>query len=153
MNEAGEMVSRPVRQAPSTPKAKPSRSVPVSTLPREVDLGERSNAVHIRRALTEMLRTELSSDAPQMHAKFEDGRVEIKSAEGGSHNYPAELLFAHLVHLQDSLSALESQIGRHSSKLGEKTSTDLANYLKRARGTMTTFNVMFQDKQDFFSSK
>jgi hypothetical protein len=152
MNEAGEMVSG------SMPRAAPSRTsrleaAPRSRVPREIDLGESTSEIFIRQALRELIRDELGLDAPSMHPKFSGGRVEIQDSQGQGQSFPAELLFAHLVRLQDTLTQLQSQLDRHTSKLGASTAADLSNYLKRARGTMTTFNVMFQNKTDFFSSK
>lgn len=153
MNDAGEMVRTSVPRATASRAPRTVQSSQKTSVPREIDFSESTSEAQIRQALREMIRSELSTDSPSMHAKFEGGQVEIQSPEGESQYYSSELLFTHLTGFQDRLTALQSQLDRHSSKLGEKTTEDLTNYLKRARGTMTTFNVMFQDKVDFFSSK
>lgn len=152
MNQSGEMVRAPV------PRARPQRvdaeRVELKqSLPHEIDLGESANAPIIRQVLSLLMRTELSSTAPALHAKFEGGRVEVVDEGGGVQTFPVELLFAHLVRLQDSLDDLGRQLERHAGKLGEKTTADLKGYLKRMHGSMTTFNVLFQNKADHFSSK
>ena len=153
MNDAGEMVRTSVPRAPAPRTPRAVQSPQRSSVPREIDFSESTSEAQVRQALREMIRSEMSMGSPTMHPKFEGGRVEIQSPQGDSQYYPSELLFTHLTSLQDRLTALQSQLDRHSSKLGEKTTQDLTNYLKRARGTMTTFNVMFQNKEDFFSSK
>ena len=153
MNEAGEMVRTSIPRAKPASRTREHISPATSTLPREIDFSTDISASQVRQALSSMIRSEINSGAPSMHAKFEGGRVEIQNAKTESQDFPAELLFAQLAKFQDSLAVLQSQLDRHATKLGEKTSEDLLNYLKRARGTMTTFNVMFQDKADFFSSK
>lgn len=151
LNEAGEMVRAPIPRASRERAAEPS---PMPALPLEIDLGERANEPLLRQVLAQLIRSELGAGhSPQIHAKFTQGRVEVVDSDGNVQSFPVELLFAHLVRLQDSITNLSHQIGRHTSKLGDKTAADLDVYLKRMHGTMTTFNVLFQNKSDFFSSR
>ena len=132
---------------------RPPREAPKSLLPTEINLGDGASETQIKQLLIEVFRTELSPSKPSIHPKFEGGKVSIHTANGKSNEVSAERLFAQLVHLQDSLDSLESSFQRLAGKLGDRLTTDLDGQLKRIRGTMTTFNVMFREKTDFFSSK
>ena len=79
--------------------------------------------------------------------------MKIVDAEGGSRSVPAERFFAMLDRLQSSLAALEGALDARSEGLGTKVSADLVAQQGRLRGTHTTFNVMFQHKEDHFRSK
>lgn len=147
IDEKGQKIAS--HHTPKRPRVVPPRS----TLPAEINLGDEANEAQIKQLLIEVFRTELNPSKPSMHPKFEGGRVSVHSVEGQINELSAERLFSQLVHLQDSLEALESGFQRHSAKLGERLVSDLDGQLKRIRGTMTTFNVMFREKTDFFSSK
>jgi len=152
MNEAGEMVRAPVpRLSPQRTPAQHLEHKP--NIPRDIDLGEAANAPIIRQVLSMLIRGELSATAPQLHIKFEGGILEVVDEAGNTQNFPIELLFSQLVRLQDSLSQLAQQLDRHAGKIGEKTTAELQGYLKRVNGSMTTFNVLFQNKADHFTSK
>ena len=135
----------PVEREPPPPRPRP---------PETIDLGDDASRPLVRQALVEMLRHEHGRSRRELHTKYaRGGVVKIVDAEGGSRSVPAERFFAMLDRLQSSLAALEGALDARSEGLGTKVSADLVAQLGRMRGTLTTFNVMFQHKEDHFRSK
>ena len=64
---------------------------------------------------------------------------------------PVEHLFFRLAVVRDQLLSLEATIDAMLQLTKEERDL-LTGYLKRCHGTMTTFNIMFRDRTDYFSS-
>ena len=56
-----------------------------------------------------------------------------------------------IVLLRDRLMALEAEMEAHPHIPGDDAST-MAGYVRRCYGSLTTFNVLFEDRDDYFSS-
>lgn len=78
--------------------------------------------------------------------------MEAHDAEGRVHARRIEWFFSALDRLASSLDALERELDRHGPKLGDGK-PELDEALARIRGSLTTFNVLFQHKEDYFRSK
>lgn len=83
--------------------------------------------------------------------RWKGGVLEMKpgNPELQSKEVPIEGFFHKIVMLRDRLRVLEQSINSHS-KLDEEDKIHLQQYITRAYGSLTTFNVLFADKQDFF---
>lgn len=86
--------------------------------------------------------------------KWKGGLLEMKpaNAELQSKEVPMEAFFRKIVMLRDRLRVLEQNINSHP-KLDDEDRIHLQQYISRAYGSLTTFNVLFADKKDYFKGQ
>jgi hypothetical protein len=105
----------------------------------------------------EVLLTELARDVawngailtpPQMGDRWRGGQVAY--ADTGIAE-PIEHFFHRMVIMRDRLLSLEATIDA-MLQLSKEDRSSLTTYLRRCHGSLTTFNILFRDREDYFSS-
>lgn len=83
--------------------------------------------------------------------KWEGGTLLLQPAnlELKPKEIPVETFFHKIVMLRDRLRVLEQNINS-SKSLSDEEKVNIQQYITRAYGSLTTFNVLFADKEDFF---
>jgi len=108
----------------------------------------------LKQVLRELLEAETLYGYPDMGQRFQGGTMVLKPAdeELQSKELPLETFFHKIVMLRDRLRVLEARINGHD-KLSEQDKVELQGYVSKCYGSLTTFNVLFADKADQFSSR
>jgi hypothetical protein len=108
----------------------------------------------LKQVLRELLEEETLYGYPRMGERWQDGTLVMKpgAEETQAKEVSLESFFHKIVMVRDRLRVLEAKINGHS-KLEEKDKVELQGYLTKCYGSLTTFNVLFQDKSDHFNSK
>lgn len=78
---------------------------------------------------------------------MQPGNRDLQSKE-----VPIDAFFHKIVMVRDRLRVLEQNINSHE-KLNDADKVHLQQYISRIYGSLTTFNILFADKEDHFSSK
>ena len=105
-----------------------------------------------REELMELFR-EAAGEAPvpPLAAKWEGGMIQLlpgKSDLQGK-EVPIDTFFHKVVMVRDRLRTLEQKLNAHP-KLTDAEKVEMQHYITRIYGSLTTFNVLFRDKNDQF---
>ncbi|MCW5898146.1 MAG: hypothetical protein KIT10_02665 [Flavobacteriales bacterium] len=87
----------------------------------------------------------------EMASKYEGGTLEMKPRDASlkSKELPIDAFFHKIVMIRDRFRVLEQKINAHP-KLSEQDKVELQQYITRCYGSLTTFNILFEDKEDHF---
>lgn len=86
---------------------------------------------------------------PPLLERFRGGSVTVTPAGGGTPwTVPVERWFAWVCGVKAALEALEAEVGGCGLAADEKEK--IRSDIKSMRGTLTTFNVLFRDREDHF---
>jgi hypothetical protein len=135
--------SRSSRLSESTPKEKALLALPEDLLDMDAD--------EFRRVLSEVIRDELGVGEVEMAGRWQGGEMVLKPGKDGlqERRIPLEALFRKVVMIRDKLRVLEQRINTHP-KLGDDDRLQLQQYVTGCYGSLTTFNVLFADREDQF---
>lgn len=105
----------------------------------------------LKRAIREVLREEGLVGTTTLAARWEDGEIVLKPGKVDlqSKSVPIETFFHKIVMVRNQLRMLEQNINSHKV-LSDAEKVDLQQYITRCYGSLTTFNVLFAEKNDWF---
>lgn len=83
--------------------------------------------------------------------KYIGGKLIIQPANTSmqSKEIPLEAFFHKIVMLRDRLRVLEQNINSNQ-KLSDQEKVDMQQYITRVYGSLTTFNILFKNKEQYF---
>ena len=89
-----------------------------------------------------------------MAAKWAGGVVQILpgNRELQGKEIPIDALFHKVVMIRDRLRTLEQRVNAHP-KLSDAEKVEMQHYVTRAYGSLTSFNLLFRDKDDQFAGQ
>ena len=106
----------------------------------------------VEKSLLKILR--LWSDASEivpLGDRWKGGTLLLQPADKTqkAKEIPIEIFFHKIVMLRDRVRVMEQQINSHKL-LSDEDKVNLQQYITRIHGTLTTFNVLFKNKENWF---
>jgi len=129
---------------------------PIPREPTEIRLPEdllEMDADEFRQVLTEVIRDELGVSDVELGGRWSGGEVILKPGKEGTaeKRIPIEGLFHKIVMIRDKLRVLEQKV--NGSKLTDEEKVQLQQYITQCYGSLTTFNVLFANRNDGFTGQ
>ena len=86
----------------------------------------------------------------ELAQKWEGGSLVIRDSDGTvkEKEVPIDTFFKKIIMVRERLRVMEQRI--NNSSLTEEEKINLQQYITRAYGSLTTFNILFQNKEDNF---
>jgi hypothetical protein len=126
-------------------------SEPIPEIPEELlDM----DADEFRRVLRYVIRDELGVSEVKLAGRFTGGEVIIKPGKEGTaeKRIPIDSLFHKIVMIRDKLRVLEQKLNSHP-QLSDEEKVQMQQYVTQCYGSLTTFNVLFAERDDGFSGQ
>ena len=106
------------------------------------------------RRITQALRAVLNAEhsvSGTIGDRWVGGEIVLRPGKSGTQEktVPIDVFFRKLIGIRDQLRVLEQKINAHP-KLDDAERLQLHEYLTRAAGSLTTFNVLFAEAEDRF---
>ncbi len=105
----------------------------------------------VKRAVKEAVNELLGLGEVRLASRFEGGTLVLRPGKAGTQEkvIPIDVFFHKITMVRDRLRVLEQRINNHP-KLNGAERVELQQYLTRAYGSLTSFNVLFGEKDDWF---
>ena len=150
---AGSHFLEPAQPEPAPPAETPIAEGPPASAPpagAPGGLGEELRDV-LRGAMRDLLREEIGAGRPVMLDRWRGGTMVLKPGRAGTKDkeIPLDDFFHKIVMLRDRLRVLEQKVNA-SKSLSDADKVEMQQYITRIYGSLTTFNVLFSDREDWF---
>lgn len=108
----------------------------------------------LREVLLEVIEQFIGVEDVEIGKKWEGGVMLLQPEDTSLKPYemPIETFFHKIVMLRENLRVLESKVNRHPN-LEDDDRVELQQYVTKCYGTLTSFNVLFKNRDDGFSTK
>jgi hypothetical protein len=115
------------------------------------ETGEALDAQGVKRAVKQAIDELLGLGEVRMAGRFQGGTLVIRPGKPDTQEkvIPIEALFHKVTMVRDRLRVLEQRLNTHP-KLNDEDRVELQQYVTRAYGSLTSFNVLFRDREDWF---
>jgi len=109
------------------------------------------DAEEFRRVLRDVIQEELVTAPVELGGRWQGGEVVLKPGKEGvqEKHVSLESFFHKIVMIRDRLRVLEQKINAHP-KLDDEEKVQMQQYVTQCYGSLTTFNVLFAEKDDGF---
>ena len=157
-----DRVTRQVWHAPKPARGRGQRQrdddVEVERAPKpklygaSIDLGgDDMDTQALKALIADVLREEGVVGETAIAKRYEDGVLVLKPNDPTLQpkEVPIDAFFHKIVMLRDRLRVLEAKLNGHAG-LSDADKVELQQYVTRCYGSLTTFNVLFRDKADYF---
>ncbi|MEC7524872.1 MAG: hypothetical protein VYE22_33640 [Myxococcota bacterium] len=125
---------------------------PRRPLPQEIDID--MDIDEFRRVLREVIHEELGVGDVQLGDRWHGGELVMKPGRDDTQDksVPIETFFKKIVGIRDKLRVLEQKVNGNKS-LSDAEKVQLQQYITGCYGSLTTFNVLFKNKDEGFKGQ
>ena len=119
--------------------------------PAPIQINEKALEVSLKRFFEEYAPL---PEIVELGDRWSGGKMILQPAnlELQAKEIPIEAFFHKIVMMRDKLRVLEQNINSHTV-LSDEEKVNLQQYISRCYGSMTTFNLLFKNKEDYFTGK
>jgi hypothetical protein len=135
---------------------------PSGLAPAEPQAALSGLAVPLQQFISETVETAIAkmglekpdSVVDQLGVRWHRGKIVMHPADATlqTKEVPMEVFFHKIVAVRNQLRVLEQKINAHPG-LTDGDKVEMQQYISRCHGSLTTFNLLFKNKEDQFSSK